>query len=36
MEWKQEDANTLLVKWLDKPAEIYRAGTGYLSSLCQT
>jgi len=32
IEWKQEDANTLLVKWLDKPAEIYRAGTGYLSS----
>lgn len=32
LEWKQEDANTLLVKWLDKPAEIYRAGTGYVSS----
>jgi len=32
IEWKQEDANTLLVKWLDKPAEIYRAGTGYLDS----
>lgn len=32
VEWKQEDANTLLVKWLDKPAEVYRAGTGYLSS----
>lgn len=32
IEWKQEDANTLLVKWLDKPTEIYRAGTGYLSS----
>lgn len=32
IEWKQEDANTLIVKWLDKPAEIYRAGTGYLSS----
>jgi predicted dehydrogenase len=32
LEWKQEDANTLLVKWLDKPVEIYRAGTGYLSS----
>jgi predicted dehydrogenase len=30
LEWKQEEANTLLVKWLDKPAEIYRAGTGYL------
>jgi predicted dehydrogenase len=32
IEWKQEDANTLLVKWLDKPTEIYRAGTGYISS----
>jgi len=32
IEWKQEDANTLLVKWLDKPSEIYRAGTGYLNS----
>jgi predicted dehydrogenase len=30
--WQQEDANTLLLKWLDKPAEILRAGTGYLSS----
>ncbi len=32
IEWKQEDANTLLVKWLDKPSEIYRAGSGYLTS----
>jgi predicted dehydrogenase len=32
LQWQQEDANTLLVKWLDKPAEIWRAGTGYLSS----
>lgn len=32
LEWKQEDANTLLVKWLDKPAEIYRTGTGYANS----
>lgn len=32
IEWKQEDANTLLVKWLDKPAEVWRAGSGYLSS----
>jgi predicted dehydrogenase len=32
LEWKQEDANTLLVKWLDKPTEVYRAGTGYVSS----
>lgn len=32
VQWQQEDCNTLLVKWLDKPAEIYRAGTGYLNS----
>jgi predicted dehydrogenase len=32
IEWKQEDANTLLVKWLNKPAEIYRTGGGYNSS----
>ncbi len=32
LEWKQEDANTLLVKWLDKPAEIYRTGGAYNSS----
>ena len=35
LEWKQEDANTLLVKWLDKPTEIWRAGTGYLSSFAK-
>jgi len=32
VQWQQEDCNTLLVRWLDKPAEIYRAGTGYLNS----
>ncbi len=32
LEWKQEDANTLLVKWLDKPTEIHRTGAGYNSS----
>jgi predicted dehydrogenase len=30
--WQQEDANTLTVKWLDKPTEIYRTGGGYNSS----
>jgi predicted dehydrogenase len=35
LEWKQEDANTLLLKWLDKPAEILRAGSGYLSSFAR-
>lgn len=32
LEWQQEDANSLLVKWLDKPTEIWRAGNTYLSS----
>ncbi len=35
LEWKQEDANSLLIKWLDKPTEIYRAGTGYVNSFAK-
>jgi predicted dehydrogenase len=35
IEWKQEDANSLLVKWLDKPTEIYRAGSAYLDPLAK-
>ena len=35
VEWQQQDANTLLVKWLDRPAEVWRAGTGYVSSYAQ-
>lgn len=30
LEWQQEDANTLLVRWPDRPTEIYRAGSGYV------
>ncbi|WP_296701919.1 Gfo/Idh/MocA family oxidoreductase [Algoriphagus sp.] len=33
LEWEQELNNTLLVRWPDKPDQIYRAGTGYLGSL---
>ena len=33
--WQQEDANTLQVKWLDRPTEIYRTGGGYVSSFAQ-
>ena len=36
MEWNQQEPNTLLVKWLDKPAEIFRAGSGYLSSVAKS
>src|ERR1700761_1418334 len=32
LEWEQWDANTLKVKYLDKPTEIWRTGAGYLSS----
>jgi len=31
LEWSQQEPNTMLVKWLDKPTQIYRAGTnGFL------
>lgn len=33
LEWQQQDANTLMVKWLDAPAQVYRTGTGYLHAL---
>lgn len=32
LEWQQADNNTLLVKWLDRPAEIHRTGASYLSA----
>nr|MBA2762972.1 Gfo/Idh/MocA family oxidoreductase [Segetibacter sp.] len=35
LEWHQHEPNTLLVKWLDKPAEIYRAGQAYLSPIAK-
>ena len=31
MEWQQDDANSLQVKWLHKPMEIYKTGAAYLS-----
>ena len=31
LEWRQEDPNTMIVKWLDRPKEIIRAGQKYLS-----
>lgn len=33
IEWAQQEPNTLLVKWLDKPAEILRAGANYTNAL---
>ena len=29
IEWTQQEPNTLLVKWLDKPMEVLRAGANY-------
>ena len=29
LEWAQMEPNTLLIKWLDQPAQILRAGSGY-------
>jgi predicted dehydrogenase len=31
LEWHQNEPNTLLVKWMDKPMEVYRTANGYLS-----
>src|SRR6476659_1519090 len=33
IEWAQQEPNTLLVKWLDAPAQILRAGAGYKDRL---
>jgi predicted dehydrogenase len=35
LEWHQQDANTLLIKWPDRPAEIIRTGTSYVTSVAQ-
>ena len=32
LEWRQQEPNTLLLKWPDRPAEIHRTGMGYLGS----
>ncbi len=31
LEWHQMEPNTLMVKWLNEPAQVYRAGQAYLS-----
>jgi predicted dehydrogenase len=31
LEWHQKEPNTLLVKWSDKPMEVWRTGMGYLA-----
>jgi predicted dehydrogenase len=32
VEWQQDDNNTLLINWLDKPTEIWRTGGSYTST----
>ncbi|MDD7984279.1 Gfo/Idh/MocA family oxidoreductase [Lentisphaera marina] len=40
LEWRQQEPNTMIVKWLEDPTQIYRAGMGYLgeaaANACRT
>ncbi|MDR0814262.1 MAG: Gfo/Idh/MocA family oxidoreductase, partial [Bacteroidales bacterium] len=33
LEWHEQEPNTLLAKWLDRPTELIRIGTGYVSDI---
>jgi predicted dehydrogenase len=33
MEWQQQEPNSLVVRWLDQPTQIFRAGVGYKEPL---
>lgn len=35
IQWHQHDPNTMYVKWLDKPMEVYRTGQGYMGASAQ-
>ena len=35
LEWHQQEPNTLLLKWLDKPTEVLRAGSAYLTDIAR-
>ncbi len=35
IEWHQMEPNTLTVKWLDQPAQIYRTGNAYVSDIAK-
>ncbi|ACU05837.1 Gfo/Idh/MocA family protein [Pedobacter heparinus] len=35
MEWHQMEPNTLLVKWLNEPAQVYRVGQAYMSDIAK-
>ena len=32
IEWHQQEPNTLLVKWIDEPMQVYRTANGYLGA----
>jgi predicted dehydrogenase len=31
LEWQQHEPNTLIIRWLDKPVEIFRTGTNFMN-----
>ena len=33
LEWDQMEPNSLIIKWLDKPMQVYRTGNSYLSTI---
>ena len=35
LEWNQHEPNSLLIKWSDKPTEIVRVGSGYMSDVAK-
>lgn len=35
LEWHQHDPNTMLVKWLDQPMQVYRTGNSYMGDIAQ-
>jgi predicted dehydrogenase len=36
LEWQQHEPNTLIVKWLNKPIEVYRTGTGFMNEAAKS
>jgi predicted dehydrogenase len=35
IEWRQEEPNSLVLRMIDEPLQVYRAGSGYLSALAK-
>ncbi|MEW6305904.1 MAG: Gfo/Idh/MocA family oxidoreductase [Verrucomicrobiota bacterium] len=36
IEWHQKEPNTMLVKWLDQPMQVYRTANGYLGNAAKS